>query len=160
VHEIDCRSPGGFATLSRTGALSGVVHAIGSNIESNRIRSLSLIQAVEVKSGTAVAAIRIASAMAMLMRQARQYSRCLSNGVSSSRRALERPIRAATPWYTEPSARHVCEATIVCLGSAMGYQDILKCRSRKLSTQVEHKRLGALLIAESSQRWRRLGSLP
>jgi len=35
--------------------LSGVVHAIGSNIDSNRIRSLSLIQAVEVKSGTAVA---------------------------------------------------------------------------------------------------------
>jgi hypothetical protein len=31
------------------------VHAIGSNIESNSIRSLSLIQAVEVKSGTAVA---------------------------------------------------------------------------------------------------------
>jgi hypothetical protein len=31
------------------------VHAIRSNIESNSIRSLSLIQAVEVKSGTAVA---------------------------------------------------------------------------------------------------------
>jgi hypothetical protein len=35
--------------------LSGVVHAIRSNIESNSIRSLSLIQPVEVKSGTAMA---------------------------------------------------------------------------------------------------------
>jgi hypothetical protein len=43
--------------------LSGVMHAIRLNIESNSIRSLSLIQAVEVKSGTEIARIRIASAM-------------------------------------------------------------------------------------------------
>jgi hypothetical protein len=41
--------------LSQTGQLSGVVHAIRSNIESNSIRSLSLIGAAEVKSGTAMA---------------------------------------------------------------------------------------------------------
>jgi len=40
----------------------------------------------------------------------------------------------------------------------MSYQDIFKCRSRKLSTQAEHKPLGALLIAEPSQRWRRLAA--
>jgi hypothetical protein len=42
-----------FAMLSRTGELSGAVHAIRSEVESNGFRLLSLIPAWRVNSGTA-----------------------------------------------------------------------------------------------------------
>ena len=38
-------------------------------------------------------------------------------------------------------------ANITSLDVVTSYQGIIKCRSRKLSTQVEHKPSGALLIA-------------
>jgi hypothetical protein len=82
--------------LSQTGQLSGVVHAIRSNIESNSIRSLSLIGAAEVKSGTT---LEDADNQPINARAA-NFSEPTLSGTRESERAGSRPsLETGTKWF-------------------------------------------------------------